>query len=305
MMKTIDQSALRQRYLQAIDHFVERVKDDPNVIAVIVLGSVAYDVLGEKSDVDTVIIVRDQQIKSCNLCLVEDGIPINADLITRSEFKRGLERSMGGSFFQSLLANGMVVYSTDESLYDYIEEMKQIGESDRAVSALSFAAMLISILHKSQKWLRARRDPLYAQYYLLNAAEAVAAMELCIRGIPASRSTMQKALALNPEAVKPFYNDLLERRLTEDELEGKLQQLDDYIHSKMPIFQQPVLEYLADREVKTASMIAKLLHTESHMIYNVLLYMADKGVIEAVPQIIKLTPKSRLSVEEFAYLLVQ
>lgn len=303
-MKTIDQAALRQRYQQAVDHFVERIKDDPNVIAVIVLGSVAYDVLGEKSDVDMAIIVRDQQLRSNNLCLVEDGIPINADLIQRSDFKRGLERSMGGGFFQSLVANGKVIYTTDESLSEYFDDMRQIGESDRAVTALNIAAMLISILHKSQKWLFARKDALYAQYFLLHAAEAVAGMELCIRGIPASRSTIQKAMALNPEAIIPFYNDLLERRLTEEELDEKLQQLDKYILGKMPIFQQPVLDYLADHEIKTASMIARNLHTESHMIYNVLVYMADKGVIDAVPQIIKLTPKSRLSVEEFAYMLL-
>jgi hypothetical protein len=40
-MNDIEQAALRQRYQKAIDQFIGKVKDDTNIIAVIVGGSVA------------------------------------------------------------------------------------------------------------------------------------------------------------------------------------------------------------------------------------------------------------------------
>lgn len=57
-LKDETQIELRERYLAAVDRFVEKVKPDPNVLAVIVSGSLAYDLLWEKSDIDMSVVVR-------------------------------------------------------------------------------------------------------------------------------------------------------------------------------------------------------------------------------------------------------
>lgn len=300
----MEQSVLRSQYQQALDRFVEKLKEDINVIAVIVGGSVAYDVIWEKSDVDISIVVRDQALKSRSLSLVEEGITFNTYLMTRSEFKRGLEGMVGGSFIQSYFANGKMVYSTDESLYAYFEEIRQIGEDDRAMTGLHLAAELVFIMQKMQKWMLARKDLAYAQYFMLKGAEAIASMELCERGLPRSRNAIQKALGYNPRMMQVFYHAPMQRALTEAELTEGVALLEKYLTEKMEIFKQPVLEYLADGEVKTTSMIAERFHTDSHYIVEALDFLAEKGVIERVPQLIKLTPKSRFGVEEIGFVCV-
>ncbi len=301
-MDELEQTALKQRFQAAVDAFVDKIKGDPNVIAVIVAGSLAYDVVWEKSDVDTTVVVRDQLLKADSLSIVEDGIILNVHLMPRSKFKRGMERAIGGSFFQTYLANGKIVYSNDESLYEYFEEIKEIGTDDRALSAMYLAGELIGTLHKVEKWLTARKDTLYAQYFLLHAAENIAHMELCVRGIPTSRSAIQKALVLNPEMMERFYQEPMERRLTEEELWSGLRRLDRYLEEKMELFQKPVIEYLSSEEIKTMAMIAEQFGTDSHFLINVLDYLAEKGAIARVAQTIKLTPKSRLGVEEIGYM---
>ena len=301
----LEQQALRARYQQALDDFIDLVRDDPNVIAVIVSGSVAYDVLWEKSDIDLTVVVRDQPLKNNSLCIVIDDITLNAALIPRSHFKRGVETAIGGSFFQSYLANGKFIYTTDESLDEYFEEIRQIGEDDIAQSMLYLAGALLGTLHKVQKWLTARKDPLYAQYFLLKAAEPVAEMELCMRGLPTSRSAIQKAMAFNPELMQLLYQEPMARHLTEAELAERVQRLERYLAGQMPLFQRPVVEYLADGEIKTTSMIAKHFRTEGHFIVDVLDYLAEQGVIDKVSQLVKLTPKSRQSVEEIGYLVMR
>ena len=298
-----EQAALRQRYQAAIDRFIERVKEDVNVIAVIVGGSVAYDVIWEKSDVDMAVVVRDQPLKNDYFCVEEDGIFLSVFIMPRSQFRRGLERSIGGSFMQSYLANAMIVYSTDESLNEFFEESKTIGADDIALSALRLASELIGLMHKAQKWLSVRRDAAYAQYYLLKTAETIAHMELCMRGLPISRSAIQKAMALNPEVMSLFYHEPMTRRLSEAELQDRLERLDGYIQGKMDLFQKPVIAYLADGEIKTAAMIGKQLHTDSGFLIEALNYLAEHGRIEKASQLIKLTPKSRLSVEESGFMV--
>jgi hypothetical protein len=131
-MNEIEQKEIKERYLEALDSFVDKVRDDPNVIAVIVSGSLAYDVVWEKSDIDMTLVVRDQQLKNDSYCIVEDGIIINVYLMVRSVFKRGMERSLGGSFTQSYMSRGRIVYTTDDSLYEYFEDIKRIGSDDIA-----------------------------------------------------------------------------------------------------------------------------------------------------------------------------
>lgn len=55
---------VRARFIAAVDSFIEKLKSDPNILAVVVSGSLAYDVVWEKSDVDMTVVVRDQLLKT-------------------------------------------------------------------------------------------------------------------------------------------------------------------------------------------------------------------------------------------------
>jgi predicted nucleotidyltransferase len=303
-MDDLAQIKLKERFMAAVDSFVEKVKVDPNVIAVIVCGSLAYDVVWEKSDVDMTMIVRDQVLKNQSYCIIEDDITINVNLRLRSEFKRGLERSLGGSFTQSYYAKGKIVYTTDDSLYEYFEELKKVGSDDIALSAFYIACELISNYDKCQKWLIARKDPLYAQYYLLRAAEIIANMELCLKGEPSSRAAIQKALSMNPEAINPFYQDAMSHHLSEEEVMKAIDKIDNYLMQHIEIIKRPVIEFMGEEEIKTLTLISKHFGTEGHFIVNIFDYLAEKGIIEKVSQTIRITPKSSLSVEELGYIFI-
>jgi len=304
IMDQNEQAALKERYLSAVQSFIDKVKGDPNVIAVIVCGSLAYDVIWEKSDVDMTVIIRDQPLKNTSYCITEDDITINVSLRMRSEFKRGLERNLGGSFGQSYYAKGRIMYSTDDSLYDYFEEYKKIGSDDISQSAFRLANYLVSIRDKALKWVTARKDPLYAQYFLLDAAEVIANMELCLMGEPASRESIQKVLAINPEAVTPFYQEAMSHHFSEAEVKSAIEKLDKYLEEHLDIIKKPVLEFMADQEIKTITVITKHFHMEGHMIVEIFEYLAEVGVIEKVSQTIRITPKSKLAVEEIGYLYI-
>lgn len=298
------QAKLKVRYLAAAGSFVDKVRDDPNIIAVIVSGSLAYDVVWEKSDIDMTLVIRDQPLQHTAYSLVEDGIAINVNLYQRSQFKRGLERAIGGSFSQSYFAKGKILYTTDESLYEYFEDLRKLGSDDIAMSAFFSAAGLVHQYNKCQKWLIARNDPLYAQYFLLMAAEYIAHMEQCLRGEPASRESIQKATAHDPALLAPFYEDLMTARRTSEELRQTIQKLDDYLMSRMDVWKRPVIEYLADGQLKTFTVIAGYFGSKGDFLTNALDYLAEKGVIEKVSQTIRLTPKSKQAVEEIGYLYI-
>jgi uncharacterized protein len=303
-MDPINQEELKKRFNDAVDSFLGKIKDDPNVIAVIVGGSLTYDVIWEKSDIDMTLIVRDQILKNDSYCIVEDGITINGKLMVRSSFKRGMERMIGGSFFQAYMSQGKIVYTKDDSLYEYFEDIKSLGSDDIALSAFYMACELVSTWEKAQKWLFARKDPLYAQYYLLKAAESLANLELCLRGQTSSRNVIQSALKINPELMAPFYQEPMARHLSEEEIIKGINKIDNYLEDHLDILKKPVLEFMSDGEIKTVTLITKHFRTEAHFIIIIFDYLAEKGVLERVSQTIRITPKSKMAVEELGYLYI-
>lgn len=301
---TREDPSVRARFEAALEAFVERVRPDPHVLAVIVGGSLAYDVVWEKSDIDMTVVVRDQMLKTDGYCLVEDGIVLSVGISTRSEFVRSLARQAGGSFGQSYMANARVAYATDESLVEQFEAARKIGADDLALSMFIQANMLVSDRDKCRKWLTVRDDPAYAQLYLLKAAERIADMELCLRGLPASRASLRKALALSPETLAPFYPAALTHRFTEGEILSALDGIDAYLDRHLDLILKPAAAVLADGEIRTCTLLAKHFHLDSHFIVGIFEWLADKGVIERAAQTIRITPKGRQGFEELGYLLV-
>lgn len=301
-METIHHTSLQKRYMEAINSFVDKIKPDPNIIAVIVCGSLAYDTVWEKSDIDTTVIVRDQHLSRDSYCILEDDIVVNVSLITRSAFKRNMEGSIGGSFTQSYYSKGKVVYSTDESLSSYFEEMKAPGADDLARSIFYCAGEVISLYEKAQKWLFVKEDPLYAQYYLLKAATPLAYMIVCLSGDSPSRECIQKALELDGQVLAPFYQNAMSHHLSTQEIQSLIVQIDTFLTIHLDRIMEPVAAFMADGEMKTVTMFSKYFHAEGHFLIGLLDYLEEKGAIEKATQTIRVTPKGRMAVEEIAYL---
>jgi hypothetical protein len=295
------QEEIKKRYLEATQSFIDKVKEDPNVIAVIVAGSLAYDQVWEKSDIDMTLVVRDQVLKNDSYCIVEDDITINVYLIVRSSFKRYLDSLQGGSFGHSYLSRGKMLYCTDDSLIDYFEEFKHMGSDDQALSVFIMACELVHQCDKCRKWLTVKKDPLYAQFYLIKAADNIARMEVCLHGESPSREAILKAYALNPEIITPYYQSAMSHHYSEEEIEAAIRKLEGYLEQHLDIIKKPVLEYMADGELKTVTMITKYFRSDSHFITGIFDFLCDHGVIVKVSQTIRITPKSRKAVEEMAY----
>ncbi|MDF2537952.1 MAG: nucleotidyltransferase [Herbinix sp.] len=295
---------MKERYVAATESFISKVKDDPNVIAVIICGSLAYDQVWEKSDVDMTLVVRDQVLKNDSYCIIEDDITINVHLVQRSGFKRFLDGIGGGSFAHSYFSKGRIAYTTDDSLYEYFEEFKTLGSDDMALSVMVIACDLVHCYDKCLKWLTVKKDLLYAQYYLLKAAEGIARMEVCLNGESPTRECIQKAEQFTPGITKAYYRDAMSHHYTEEEAAEAIEGIDRYLEAHLDVITKPVISYMADQEIKTVTMIKRHFHSDSHFIVGIFDYLADKGVIAKVSQTIRLTPKSKPSVEEMGYLYV-
>ena len=302
-LKELDESPeideITERYLNAVNSFIEKAKKDVNIIAVVVMGSLTNDVVWEKSDIDATAVVRDQKIKVPEFCIDADGIVLNMSVQERGSFVRMLE---SGGFVNSFMSKAQVLYTTDDSITKMVEQNRILGERDAQRSAMLAACDAVCFIEKCQKWLYIKEDYTYCRYYIIKMAEALAALEIWKSKESPRREVLQRAQVLNPKLTDRFYYYPMSRELTKDELEGLLKEADDYLMSNIDYISEPILDFLDDGELKTVTMINRQFRSGGHFLVHLLEYFASKGIIEKVSETIRLTPKSRPNFEEIAFM---
>ena len=296
-------NAITKRYEAAVKSFVDKVRSDPNVIAVMVAGSVYHGTVWRKSDVDMAVVVRDQKLDRRAYGVYEDGILINVNLVPRSELKRGMEKSLGGLFGHSIDATTKVVYTSDDSLYDYVEENRTIGVSDAEKAVFTHADWLLGLMEKIEKWLVVKNDAVYARYYVLKAADAIANMEVCSRLIPPTREAILQAAELNPPLMEKFYYAPMRSPMNTKEIYALLKEMEAYVLTHMDAIMNVVNEFFGDGEIKSGTHISTHFNSDLHFLHPILDFLCDRGVLDKVSQTIRLTPKGRMTIEETAFIM--
>ena len=291
-----------RRYLAAVEEFIETAKNDVNVIAVVIAGSLANDVVWEKSDIDACVVVRDQKISVPEFCLDADGIVLNMNVQERSAFVRMLE---AGGFVNSFMSKAQVMYTADDSITKMVEQNKTVGAKDAQRSAMLAACDAVCFIEKAEKWLYIKKDYTYCRYYIIKLAESLANLEIWMAKEAPGREALQRAQAINPQLVERFYYYPMGRELTADELEGLLGEADDYLMGRINHISEPILEFLEDGEIKTLTMFYRHFRAGGHFLVHLLVYLAKKGIIDQVSETIRITPKSRPSFEEIAFMSIR
>ena len=297
------QNTIKERYDEAIAGFVDKVRSDPNVIAVLVAGSVYHGTVWEKSDIDMTVVVREQKLDRTSYGIYEDNILVNVDLVQRSELKRYMEKNLTGSFGHSIDATTKVVYTTDESLNEYIEENRKIGQADAEKAIFNSADWLLGIMEKIEKWLVVKKDPEYARYYVLDAAVPIAQIEVCSRFEVPTREAILQAAKLNPQLMKKFYTKPMSGPMTEKEIYSLLKDMDEYVKTHMDAIINVAGELFGDGEIKTGTHISTHFGLNMHMLHPIMDFLCDNGYLNKISQPMRLTPKGRLSVDEIAFIL--
>lgn len=291
-----------KQFEDALQSFVDKVKTDPSVICVLLEGSLAYDKVWEKSDMDVVLVVREQKLNSDTYCVFEDGIPINVHIMTRQRFKQMLEGSHGGGTEHSMFARAKIVYSTDDSLFEALENARAMGDSDIEQAFFLYACWLLGLMEKAEKWLVVKNDVRYAQFYILKCAEPLASMALVLRGISPNREAVLAALEREPALMEAVYLRPLAGAMTEEAVRAALQHMNAFLDEHLDILSNCADRYMKSGEIVPVTVLAKLTSIGVHGIAHVFDYLCEKGVCDRATQTIRLTPKGKKIVEEAAYL---
>jgi len=301
--------SVQRKFSEALNGLVEVVKEDRSILAAILCGSLSYDTVWSKSDIDLLLVtIDDRKIKPGARSLYADGVNVHAILMPRAEFRKTVEGTIRNSFMHSLLAKGRLLYCRDQTIADLCAGLGEIGGRDTEVQLLCAATNALGSIYKARKWFSLRGDLEYTALWILYAATPLAKIEVIGARLIADREVIPQAMKLNAPFFKIIYVDLLNARKTPKTVRAALDAVDDYLAQRAPSLFASVLDHL--REVGEARSATDI---EDHFLRNFGVegvtaaceYLADLGLAGKASIPVQLTKMSNATVEELAFFHLQ
>lgn len=297
--------AVQQKFTAALDALVERVKDDRAILASLLCGSLSYDRVWTKSDIDLVLItIDDRKVETSDLALYADGVNVHAILVPRTEFRKMVEGSLRNSFAHSFLTRGRLLYTHDPTIGTLCASLSEMGRRDQEVQLLRAATHALPSIYKAHKWITTRGDLEYTSLWILYAATALAQVEVIRAGLLVDREVIPQAARLNPVFFTTIYSGLLNSPKTHQNVQAALRAVDAYVEKHAPAAFRLILDHL--REVGEARSCREIedyfkRNFDIEGVTTACEYLADQGLIGKASTAARLTKRSNVEVQELAF----
>lgn len=299
----------KQRFLDAAAALVDDVKRDEHILAVVLCGSLAYDEVWDKSDIDLHIITEDdRKIQTPHLALSYDDINVHANIENRSEFRKHLQATTQNLFGHSMFARARLIYSKDPSIDELFENMKILGEYDRQMQMMHSASHAVFTWYKAKKWFQVKDDLPYSAFWMVQAARFLSEVIVSGHGELVDRESIVRAQELDPVLFQKIYSDLFLGQTTRKKLSTALTAFEEHIEPKAEVLFEPILVYLrsAAGEARSVSDINHYFKRHYNIEDSFLAceWLSDLGIIDKASTPVKLTTQSQHDVEELAFFVV-
>lgn len=301
----MEKENIQKRFSAALDRLVDQIREDQSVLAAILCGSLSYDKVWAKSDIDLILVtIDDKKVEAGQISLYADGVNVHAFLTPRAKFRKIVEGSIHNSFMHSLLSKGRLLYTHDQSIGDLFATLGSVGDRDSRVQLLQAGCNALPSIYKAHKWFIVREDLDYSALWILYAATPLAQVEVFSARQLADREVILQAMTLNPVFFKTIYTDLLNGKKTKKNVQAALDAIDQYVESRAQSLFGPILEHL--REVGEARSCHEIddyfqRNFDIGSVTTACEYLADQGLIGKAGVSTRLTKKSHVDVQELAF----
>ena len=305
-----------KQYQSAIDAFVERIKEDRWVLAVVQVGSINEETIWRKDGIGLWIVEADGVTRRRQSdgeehriwrTMVEHDVNLWAEIIPRARFKRMVEGASRTAFSFNFFARRTLIYSADESISNWFDEANSLARRDQQYELLIMTSWVMHELRHARRLIDLKQDVNRTWQALLDAAHALAATHLVHAGEICETHAMHKALEINPDLFEIVYSKLLTAGPDKAAIQAALEAGESWLDVHGETFLSPVIKYLK-KQPRAVPLSELANHFAFTQLYPWYLESACEWLVrtkraEKLASEMLLTKKSRHHVEEPAYLL--
>ncbi len=305
------------RHQQALEAFLERIEEDRNILAVVRIGSLTEELIWKRDRLRLWLIEADKvtrRLKSDGdeprifRWFYEEGVRLRAELIPRAQLKRMVEGSARTAFSFNHFATRALVYSRDPSIAAWFAEANTIAERDRDHERMRAFSWVVWSARHARRLLELRGQPALARSELLGTSFALALIAVIDAGEICESELIPRGQQLAPALFEAVYAPLL-RPASEEELQAVLAAVDAWVAERGEALCAPVLRVLRKRgRVVPLSELGDHFATSQLWpddLEAALDWLVRTDRVERVAAPFRITKKSRVEVEEPAYIIRQ
>jgi hypothetical protein len=258
----------------------------------------------QKSDIDLLLIGREEKKPAKEFCLVENGVNIHASLVPRGKFKAMLEGQLQSSFNHSLFSKSTLLFSHDETIRSWYENIQRVGERDKELQLLKAGSSAVYLLAKAEKWFYVKRDLQYSFLWIMYCVNSLATIETLLHNEVVAREVIHQALRHNPSFFHALYTDLIDAKKDAPMIEAALRRINEYLDAQLFTLFRPILQFLAEEGgIRSTTDLDAYFgpKIQTGTLAGAYEWLADRGIIQKVSAPVLLTEKSRVFLDEAAY----
>ena len=308
MVLLVEKKEIRKKYDDALNGFIEQVKEDKSITAALLFGSLVNGVVWEKSDIDLVLITNDPKTPIKDYWLMDEDIKIQVTVFTRNQFIRYQQKSLQDSNLHHVLTTSKVLFSNDPSLNEFIESMKNIGKRDFELGLLQIVSMVIGDLEKAEKYLFVIDDVIQSYLFITRLLDNLAKTIVMLNNEIPGREAVEQAMQYEPELFQTIYSDVILEKTNKEKLEKILTKIRQYLEKNTRDIFNPIIDYLKKESTfRSVTDIARHLNdrleTRWWQIAGVGIgdWLVEQGLFEKIPCPVRLTLRSIKEVQEIGY----
>jgi predicted nucleotidyltransferase len=301
-----ESGAVYEKYQKALDKFIGRITKDPYIEAVYIYGSMVNGILWDKSDIDVILVGKDEKYSPFSwYTLVEDDVIFNALVFNRSQFKinheRGHTKDWTFMFYKSRL-----VYAKDSIYEEYLKKAETLGDSDRQQMLLKTSSMVVTEIQKAKKWLFVRKDMERCFTIILSFVQKFAELIVLLDNKIPQEYSVNQAMEINRTLFDKVFTRLIHSDKNWDVLNDVLNIIENFIEERIHILFKPILDYMTGQNEEIS--MTKLVHhmqkkqwVSEFFMVDTLEWLTEKGVLERYETPVILGKGSRVYMNEISY----
>src|SRR5262249_32899776 len=151
-----------------------------------------------------------------------------------------------GSFAHSSFALSTLLYTTDDSIRAYYQDVQRVGSRDRQMRLMGAGASALYTLAKAEKWVLTRGDVAHSFLWIMDTIEHLAKIEVLLHGQLTTREVIPQAQRLNPQLFEQVYTGLIQQPKDEAAIRRALALIEGYLDERVDVLFGPVLTYLRE-----------------------------------------------------------
>lgn len=139
-------------YQEAYDIALNKFKNNSQVIAIIVYGSIISGDIWEKSDIDFHVITKEEKKMESIHCKIME-VPIHINYISKEIFVDSYNNMLKGGTFHKAFFMGKLVYCIDDTIKQIHSSTRYYSDRDKRIRNIEILCNLLNSMHYAKKYM--------------------------------------------------------------------------------------------------------------------------------------------------------